>query len=120
MQNSAGLFIKPTLKSLQQAATLDIPKDGIVSCVFGDSKHGYPLTSFSWIILYKEQAYANKTIQEAINVYGLFDWIIENSQDIATITGYAHLPPNVQKIQNSLLSQVTFKNKKIAKLKTFD
>ena len=62
-------YIYPSNKALTEAASLDIPEDGRASCIFTDMENGYPLTSFSWMIVYREQFYNQRSKKHVKQFY---------------------------------------------------
>ncbi|HPO51088.1 MAG TPA: phosphate ABC transporter substrate-binding protein PstS, partial [Spirochaetota bacterium] len=55
IKNKSGNYITPSLESTSKAAAIDIPDDTRVSITDTDASDGYPISSLTWIILYKEQ-----------------------------------------------------------------
>jgi phosphate transport system substrate-binding protein len=92
VENRAGNFIKPTLKSFQIAAakaTLD-PKGDFYS-VIADPKgdKSYPIVAATFILVPIEKPQMNK------NVTKFFDWSYKNGQEIAKSLGFVPLPESL-------------------------
>ena len=62
VQNKAGNFITPTIASVTAAANVQIPPDSKVSLTNTDAPDGYPISGFSWVIIYKEQKYKDRCL----------------------------------------------------------
>ncbi len=60
VQNKAGNFITPSIASVTAAANIQIPPDSKVSLTNTDAPDGYPISGFSWVIIYKEQNYDDR------------------------------------------------------------
>jgi phosphate transport system substrate-binding protein len=61
VQNKAGNFITPSIASVTAAANIQIPPDSKVSLTNTDAADGYPISGFSWVIIYKEQKYNDRS-----------------------------------------------------------
>ncbi len=115
MKNAAGNFVYPSLDSIKEAATLSIPKDGRISCIFTDAPQGYPITSFSWLILYQEQFYQKRSKKHAEKIVHFLKWMITYSPNIADQLRLPSLPENAQQTNQNLLKQLTYKSKTLSK-----
>jgi phosphate transport system substrate-binding protein len=104
VKNSAGKFVEPTLDGASAAlagATVnaDLTYDPINAS--GDSS--YPITSPTWIILYKKQSDA--ATAEALK--GWLNFILTDGQGLAKGVGYAPLPTDLAQKAITQLSQIT-------------
>ncbi len=112
--NAAGNFVEPTLASFTAAADNEIPSDTRIMITDSQSPEAYPITSFTWIILYKEQAYANRTFESATATINVIKWLTEdNAQAIATSVHYASLPAKAAQQAAIILKGVTFNGKSL-------
>ena len=64
VQNKKGKFVKPSLATTSAAANISLPDDMRVSLTDTTAPEGYPISGFTWIILYKEQKYGDKTLEK--------------------------------------------------------
>src|SRR5260221_9629850 len=71
MQNKPGNFITPSIASVTAAANIQIPADSKVSLTNTDAVDGYPISGFSWVIIYKEQKYNNRILDRATKLFNL-------------------------------------------------
>ena len=55
IQNKGGKFIAPTIAATTLASNVAIPADTKVSVTNTDNPEGYPIASFTWALIYKEQ-----------------------------------------------------------------
>jgi len=89
VQNRAGNFVKPELKSFQAAAAKAAlnPKKDFYS-VIADPKgaESYPMVAATFILVAKEKSDINK------KVTAFYDWSYKNGQDLAKSLGYVPLP----------------------------
>ncbi len=108
LKNAAGNFIKPTLQSASLCANGDIPADTRVSIVNSNVDQAYPISSFTWILLYKEQNYNSRSKDKATNLVKELWWMIHEGQADATPLNYAPLPPKAVTAAEAVLKSVTF------------
>jgi len=114
IQNKAGNYVEPNIASISAAAKGNIPDDTRIMLTNSDDAASYPISAFTWIILYKEQAYNNRTIEQATATVNLLNWIVSSeAQSVAEKVNYAPLPAAaVEKAQN-ILKSVTYQGKTI-------
>jgi phosphate transport system substrate-binding protein len=112
--NSSGNFIEPNLGSLTAAASTDIPADTRIMLTNSPNPQAYPITSFTWIILYKEQAYENHSLANAEATVRAIKWLTgADAQAIATSVNYAPLPQKAIEQASKVLEGVTFNGTKV-------
>lgn len=113
IKNKSGNFIQPNLVSISKSASVNIPKDTRVSIVDTDNPEGYPISSFTWIIVYKEQNYGGRDLDRAKVLVNLLKWMNSEAQDYNEQLLYAKIPAEVQKINEENINNITFSGKKI-------
>jgi len=111
VQNRSGNYITPNMQSVSHAAEVTIPADAKVSLVDTTHPQGYPISSFTWVILFKEQNYNNRSNEQAKATVHLVNWMINDGQRFASEMHYAPLPETAKKIGLDLLKSVTFDGK---------
>ncbi|MCX6236036.1 MAG: phosphate ABC transporter substrate-binding protein PstS [Bacteroidia bacterium] len=116
LQNKAGNFIEPSVQSISAAAKADIPADTRVMLTNSSDPDAYPISAFTWIILYKEQAYSDRSRQQAEETIKFLDWLIgADAQTIAQKVDYAPLPEKVAGLAKDILKSVTYNGEAILK-----
>lgn len=114
LQNKAGNFIKPSVESVSAAAQGDIPADTRVMLTDSDNPDAYPISAFTWVILYKEQAYNGRNLQQAKETLKFLQWLTgSEGQAIASKVDYAPLPEKTAALTNEILNSVTYEGKRI-------
>ncbi|MFI5145189.1 MAG: phosphate ABC transporter substrate-binding protein PstS [Ignavibacteria bacterium] len=113
LQNKAGNFIVPSLKSTNAAANGTIPDDTRISLTNSDAPEGYPIVSFTWILLYKEQNYDNRSESKAKGVVNLIWWMTHEGQQYNEALSYATLTPEAVKKVEANLKSITYNGKPI-------
>jgi len=112
--NSSGNFIEPSLPAFSAAAETEIPADTRIMITNSPNPSAYPITSFTWIILYKEQSYENNSAESANAAVNVINWLTgTNAQAIATSVNYASLPPKAAEKAAKVLREITFNGKPI-------
>lgn len=91
IKNKSGNFIEPTPKSVSAAAKVKIPEDTNVSLTDTDAKDGYPISSFTWLIFYKEQNYGNRSKEKAETLARLLTWMVTDGQKYVEPLQYSAL-----------------------------
>nr|WP_294900247.1 phosphate ABC transporter substrate-binding protein PstS [uncultured Pedobacter sp.] len=115
MQNKAGNFIVPSIASVTAATNISIPADGKVLLTNTEAVDGYPISGFSWVLLYKEQNYDNRTQAEAEQLIKLVDWMIHGGQQYSSALNYAPLSAEAVSTGEALLKSATYKGQVILK-----
>lgn len=108
VKNAAGNYIKPSIQSTSLCANGDIPADTRISITNANVPDGYPISSFTWILLYKEQNYNNRSKDKATNLVKELWWMIHDGQADATPLNYAPLPPKAVAAAEAVLKSVTY------------
>ena len=115
IQNKAGNFIKPTLESISLAANVPLPPDTRVSITDTSAPKGYPISGFTWIILYKEQHYSGRSKARARALVDLLWWCIHDAQRYNEPLLYGKLPPAAVARAEAILKSVTYDGRPLIK-----
>lgn len=107
LQNKEGYFVEPTFESVSAAAAgaaKNIPEDLRVSITDAAGKDSYPISGFTWLLIYKNM----KDKSKAKEIANFLTWAMNEGQSFAKDLYYAPLPKDV----------VTMCQKKIASIVT--
>lgn len=116
VQNSSGAYIAPSIESISAAAQGNIPDDTRIMLTNSSDASSYPISGFTWIILYKEQAYDGREEAQALGTVKFLDWLIsEKAQGEASKVNYAPLPPLAVEKAKAVLRSVTYNGKALLK-----
>ncbi len=115
VKNKSGVFVEPTIKSTTAAAGTTLPADTRASITDTAAKDGYPIAGFTWIIIYKEQKYGNKTKDKAEAVVKLLQWMTHEGQSLVAPLQYAPLPKSVVAKADAILRSAVYGGTKILK-----
>jgi phosphate transport system substrate-binding protein len=113
VQNKAGNFITPSIASVTAAANIQIPADTKVSLTNTEAADGYPISGFSWVIIYKEQKYNDRSLDRATKVLKLISWMIHDGQQFSSPLTYAPLSPAAVTAGDAVLKSATYDGKPI-------
>jgi phosphate transport system substrate-binding protein len=109
LKNKSGNFVKPSLASTSAAANVTIPDDVTkVNLTNTDAADGYPISTFTWILVYREQNYDNRPKAKVEAMMKLLWWIAHEGQSFAEPLSYAKLPKAVVDKGEVILRSVTF------------
>ena len=116
VRNSSGNYIAPSVESISAAAKGTIPDDTRVMLTNTDDPEGYPISGFTWLILYKEQSYDGRSEAQATETLNLMSWLIsEEAQEVTKKVNYSPLPDEAVEKAKSILRSVTYKGVAIMK-----
>jgi phosphate transport system substrate-binding protein len=113
VQNKAGNYITPTIASVTAAANVSIPPDSKVSLTNTDAPDGYPISGFSWVIIYKEQKYNGRSLDRVTRLVKLLSWMIHDGQQYSSALNYAPLSPAAVNVGDAILKTATYDGKPI-------
>ena len=105
MQNMAGDFVTATVESVSTAAAeavKSMPADFRVSITNAPGKGVYPISSFTWLLLYENP----KDKAQAKIMVDFVKWALTDGQKFAPDLGYAPLPEAVVKLELAALTHV--------------
>lgn len=115
LQNRAGNFIEANNKSISVSAEIEMPNDTRVSITNSPDPNAYPISTFTWLITYKEQNYNDRPKERAIALTNLLNYIIsEEGQEIANKTHYAPLSATAIEKTKALINSMTYNGEAIA------
>jgi phosphate transport system substrate-binding protein len=115
IKNKKGNFINPTIDSTSLAANTALPDDMKVDLTDTDAAEGYPISGFTWILVYKEQNYAGKSEEKAKALVNLLWWMTHEGEKYAEPLHYAPLSKAAVAKAEKLIKSITYKGSPIMK-----
>jgi phosphate transport system substrate-binding protein len=106
VKNAAGVFIEPTVDSVIAAAAASassIPDDLRVSITNAQGAQVYPISSFTYVLIYKNQ----KDAKKGKALVDFLWWGIHDGENDAKQLQYAPLPPDIVKRAEAKLNSIT-------------
>ena len=113
LKNKSGNYITPSVASTSAAGNITMPDDAKVSLSNTDAKDGYPISGFTWALIYKEQDYNNRNMARAEKVVKLLWWNIHEGQKYCKDLNYAPLSSAAVTVAEKILKSATFSGKPI-------
>ena len=114
IQNQDGEFVAPSAASISAAASGNIPTDTRTSITNSAAKGAYPISTFTWMIIYKEQNYSDRSKEQAMATLDLIQYILsDEAQKITAFVHYAPLPTKAKEISLANLKTVTYNGEAI-------
>ncbi len=113
IKNKAGKFVAPSIKSISEAANVELPDDLRVSITDTAAADGYPISGFTWLLVYKNQDYAGRSMEKARAVKKLLHWSITDAQKYNETLLYAPLPDAAEEKALKLLESITYGFQKV-------
>lgn len=105
VQNMAGEFLRATVPSVTAAAAAaaaKMPPDFRVSITNAPGTGVYPVSSFTWLLLYENP----KDKQQAKIMLDFMKWALSDGQKFAADLGYAPLPQPVVQLELEALKKI--------------
>jgi phosphate transport system substrate-binding protein len=105
VQNLAGKFVRASLEGVTAAAASaagKMPSDFRVSITNAPGEHAYPISSFTWLLLYENP----KDKNQARVMVDFLKWALTDGQKFASQLGYAPLPQEVVKLELEALKKI--------------
>ena len=112
LKNKAEKFIKPTVDSAAQAANVsDLPDNMEVMITDSANPQAYPITGFTWLLIYDNQ----KDEAKADAIANLAWWMIHDGQKFAKPLDYAPLQGTAIKKTENLVKSIKVNGKAVLK-----
>ena len=109
IKNQRGEIVEPNAASISAAASGVIPTDTRCSITNADAKGAYPISTFTWMIIYKEQNYSDRSKEQAVATLDLLKYILsDEAQNITSEVHYAPLPAKAKELSMTNLKSVTY------------
>ena len=113
IRNKKGNFILPTLASITAAGNVQLPADSKIFITDTDSPDGYPISGFTWALIYKEQNYNSRSADRAKKLLQLLWWNIHDGQQFTSPLNYASLSKQALAVAENNLKSATYNGKAI-------
>ena len=109
IMNQRGEIVEPNAASISAAASGVIPADTRCSITNADAAGAYPISTFTWMIIYKEQNYSDRSKEQALATLDLLKYILsDKAQNITSEVHYAPLPAKAKELSMTNLKSVTY------------
>lgn len=105
IRNRSGNFIVPSIESVTAAAMNEakrMPADLRVSITDAVGKDSYPISGFTWLLVYRDQ----KNAEKAKAMVNFLRWAMTDGEKFAAPLYYSPLPKEVVKMNQKLISSI--------------
>ncbi|KQC07999.1 MAG: hypothetical protein APR54_05215 [Candidatus Cloacimonas sp. SDB] len=112
--NRSGNYIFPEIENVIASAQVDIPEDSRIILTNTEIAEGYPLSGFSWLLIYEDLDFlSNKA--KAYNLVNLIWWMTHEGQEISSKSHYGLLPEIMKIHTEKFLKKIKYNNEFIIK-----
>ena len=109
LKNRAGNYVDATLETISAAANVELPNDMRATITDSNDPNAYPLSLFTWILVYKDQKYDNRTIEEGEDLIKLLQYVISpEGQKVAAQINYAPLSEQAIEKNRNLINEINY------------
>jgi phosphate transport system substrate-binding protein len=115
VKNKKGNFVTATLAATSKAADTNLPDDMKVSLTDTDAPEGYPISGFTWILVYKDQSYRDRSEEKAKELVKLLWWMTHEGQKYTEPLEYAPLSKRAVEKAEKLIKSISYKSSVIMK-----
>lgn len=108
LQNKAGYFVEPSFDAVSAAAAgfiKNMPADLRVNITNADGKKSYPISGFTWLLIYQHMKDQKKV--EALKNF--LKWAVKEGEKYAKDLYYAPLPKEVVKLDLKKIELIKYK-----------
>ncbi len=111
IKNKSGNFITPSIASTSAAGNIQLPEDAKIFLTDTEAADGYPISGFTWALIYQDQNYAKRSEGRAQNLAKLLWWNIHEGQQYCEPLHYAPLSPAAVAVAEKILKSATYNGK---------
>ncbi len=111
IKNAAGKFVEPSIEATSAAAAgVEMPADYRVSITNSAAADAYPIASFTYLLVYKNQ----ENVEKGTALVNFLWWAIHDGQKMAAALDYAPLPAAVVSKVEATLKTLTVAGKAVS------
>ncbi|MFB0505400.1 MAG: phosphate ABC transporter substrate-binding protein PstS [Thermodesulfobacteriota bacterium] len=107
IKNKRGKSVQPDIASLSLAANVPLPEDTRISLTNTDAPEGYPIISFTWVLVYQEQSYRKRSPEKGRELVRLLWWMTHEGQKYTEPLHYAPLSAEAAKKAEKIVKSIT-------------
>ena len=113
VRNASGRFILADLRSTSLAAQVEIPADTRVSLTNTAHPEGYPIASFTWLLVYRDLELSTRSAEQAKAVAGLLWWVVHDGQQFNEPLHYARLPQAAVERAEAIINSLRYRGQPV-------
>lgn len=119
LQNQAGNYITANAETIALSGSVqDMPDDTRVVISNSPNPNAYPIGTFTWLIVYKEQSYNSRTLEQAKALQDFLLYLVgDEGAESASKTHYSPLPPAARAKAEAVINSMTYGGELVNQLK---
>ncbi len=108
LKNKAGNFVSPDIENIKASVSpkMDIFNSSIIN---SSEKNAYPISTLSWIIVYKDLSLTTKNLEEAKELAKFLWWVVHDGQKFNKDYDFASLPENLLPVVEDKIYSLNYK-----------
>lgn len=115
LKNRAGYYVDATLASISSAANVKLPDDMRATITDSGDPAAYPISLFTWLLVYRDQQYNDRTLSDARELVNLLLYVISpEGQKVAAQINYAPLSEQALDKTRQLIGEINWNGEIIA------
>lgn len=109
LKNKYGNYVDASLETISAAANVELSDDMRATIINSDDPNAYPISLLTWILVYKDQQYGNRTREEAESLTRLLTYMVsEEGQKVAAQINYAPLSAQAIEKTKKLIGEIHY------------
>lgn len=109
LKNKTGNYVSASLSSISAAANVELPDDMRATITDSDDPEAYPMSLFTWLLVYEDQNYGGNTKKGAQELINLLNYVISpEGQMVASQINYAPLPQRAIEKTRILIRKINY------------
>lgn len=118
LKNQAGNYVAASLETISAAANTALPEDMRVNLTNSDHPDAYPISLLTWILVFKEQNYGNRSENNALELINLLNYMLSiEGQRVAAQINYAPLSEEALLKTRKLVSEIVYNGNPLSEYK---
>ncbi len=113
LKNRSGRFVEASVKSVTEASEVELPDDMRVSLTDTASAGGYPISGFTWILVYRDLADGKLSEEKAEALVRLLWWMIHDGQRMAPSLHYAPLSEAARRKAEAIVRSIQYRGRRL-------
>lgn len=110
MLNSSGNYVDANMESISLSGDVsDMPDDTRKIISNSANPNAYPISTFTWVIIYKEQSYNNRSVEQAKALQNFLLYMIgDKGAESASKTHFSPLPDTARAKAEAAINSMTY------------
>lgn len=108
MERENGV-VPPSSLAVARASDVVLPQDLRVTITNSDDPEAWPITGFTWLLLYQEQRYEGRNLEQAQQTRDLIAWMLDEGQNFHEPLNYGRITGRTLEQARAMLNQLTYR-----------